>query len=1768
MSTIFNYLRFFLLLILFIDNLNAQPPFASYSNLNNSLNTTSFEACLGDTVTFSYTNLTHHPNALQLKNNIGTNLNIPLSVGGNLTQIPTGSNSNKSGTIRLVIPLNAATGNVKLIRNNGAAIHNFNNNLIIHNTSVNFHLPQAPFCATDTIPLIGVPTGGIFSSTLSNLIDTSNNTLIGMNADWTLTINDSIKDISITYAYTPEYISGISCPNSIQTSDTIRIRDNRLNRLKFKHIVTDYIYYSYNRVSLHIDSPIVESISPNLTSRNYPISFSGNYINRINGIDSFFIENAGYGSHPITMQYNNGGCVGELTANLDVLTPVQLSGIVDTLCNDADPITIKRDSSAVYAYHIIRDTLPASPWDQYYGVAQIIIIEEVNIIDSIYTQNPDHNQALTSVNPLSHEEYIFDPRSSVLDTVVSTTIVMKTSSKTTYIEIDSFGSIIYDYQYSFDYFIEYPITLVDRPTVDFTLDSTYCKNSEIASLAPTVPFSSFTYASSLTPSGSLVIFDSLSSHQFNPDSIYTQFFPLAPQSQDLQVQLVCTVNRYGCVDSDTQSTQINAIPTVSLNGLALSYCANDTLVQLNGLPLPNPINNIATYKGSGITDTIQGTFSPTIAGVGIKDITYSFEAENGCKNSISKTTTIRPIPILQFNFPQNQYCVSDSIVTLDQNSLFGTYTFWGNIIDSTNLLNPKDTTGQQTIFYALTDSWGCTDTSNINILINPLPIITISGLDSAYCFNSSIDNISVSPTPTLPEINGSSNGFNVNNLGIEFNPSHDSSGIKLFTYTYSDNVTTCSNTVRLNTTVYDVPTLSYTGIDSIYCAIDSSYSIAGIPVGGIFSGAGISDIGSQYYFNPIFTGGGERTLKYKIDTTILYGASDTLLCSIEKDINIVINALPTPSFNGPSDNYRFCSNDANVLLEGLGLGPTQHLFTSTTPDAINRSISIVVDSILLTVMADTSYTFSPSLANAGMHEITYHATNAKGCQDSIVYTYYVTNYDNGASFILDSAYCASSQSIPLYASPSGGNFYRNQNLLNPASLDLNTSITLLDTITYKVTYDACMDSATQFVTISPLTNLSFSVNKPSKTYCTGEKDPILIPNVPNGTFSGNAVINGDTSFFSLQYANIGKTLISYTYIDSATSCESIITDSIFVYHMPNFNFNVVGGCQSDTIFFQPNNDILNLDPRDNITSVSWQLDTATFIIGSSPSYNNKIDSTSYVFNTPGIYFTKLFVANQIHCVDTSIVRVVISPTITSNEFPYDQTFESSDGNWYAEAKDNTHDSLWQWGADANIANANITGANIWTTKLNGQYTANEAAWVYSPCFDISNLERPMIRFDRWSDSRDRGDGAVLEFQNPDGTWSPLGELDRGINWFNSGFIAGSPGDQSNQVLSPIGWSGQSKKWINSRYKLDEFKGSFNSKLRLRIAFGSSPADLVNFHNGFAFDNVWIGNRTRNVLLETTSNIHEQNMDVINTHVYQLAYHSNVNKDLILLQYHSKISNKDDEFHLFNPAVANSRTLFYGVFYAGKAFIDGTKDSSSILLNDLSFEQSMLESPKFKVEIDTFYYNNSGQFTLTTTVTALVNIPDVERYRIHMVITEDSLSYSTGEKVHAVVRKDYPSNNINTFDKSWVIREQITLSHTYSATNLNYVPNHFQAVAFIQAQKSSAREIFQAATTRDVNGYWVGIDQVASEEELNEIKDMTLYPNPARDYINIDFPELLKKDYSWKLISIGGITVKEDVINAGEQSLKINNYDLPSGVYIFMVYNGNVYSQRKVIINQD
>ena len=154
--------------------LEDSPTDVTYNNAGNTIAPTSFEACIGDVITITYNNLTSHPNELQLMDDQGAAFSILLVSGANINY---NQGLGSSGVITVTIPSNIATGNVKLIDTNASGtgvVHSFNNNLIIHKPVVDFYLPQAPFCATDTVPLIGVPTGGTFSSTLSNLILNNN----------------------------------------------------------------------------------------------------------------------------------------------------------------------------------------------------------------------------------------------------------------------------------------------------------------------------------------------------------------------------------------------------------------------------------------------------------------------------------------------------------------------------------------------------------------------------------------------------------------------------------------------------------------------------------------------------------------------------------------------------------------------------------------------------------------------------------------------------------------------------------------------------------------------------------------------------------------------------------------------------------------------------------------------------------------------------------------------------------------------------------------------------------------------------------------------------------------------------------------------------------------------------------------------------------------------------------------------------------------------------------------------------------------------------------------------------------------------------------------------------------------------------------------------------------------------------------------------------------------------------------------------------------
>ncbi len=87
----------------------------------------------------------------------------------------------------------------------------------------------------------------------------------------------------------------------------------------------------------------------------------------------------------------------------------------------------------------------------------------------------------------------------------------------------------------------------------------------------------------------------------------------------------------GCVGSATQSQVVNNLPNVVLNPLGNVCNTAAPFTLTTGTP------SGGTYSGTGITNNV---FSPAVAGLGTKVVTYSYTSTAGCTNTDTSTITV------------------------------------------------------------------------------------------------------------------------------------------------------------------------------------------------------------------------------------------------------------------------------------------------------------------------------------------------------------------------------------------------------------------------------------------------------------------------------------------------------------------------------------------------------------------------------------------------------------------------------------------------------------------------------------------------------------------------------------------------------------------------------------------------------------------------------------------------------------------------------------------------------------------------------------------------------------------------------------------------------------------------------------------------------------------------------------------------------------------------------------------------------------------------
>jgi len=141
-----------------------------------------------------------------------------------------------------------------------------------------------------------------------------------------------------------------------------------------------------------------------------------------------------------------------------------------------------------------------------------------------------------------------------------------------------------------------------------------------------------------------------------------------------------------------------------------------------------------------------------------------------------------------------------------------------------------------------------------------------------------------------------------------------------------------------------------------------------------------------------------------------------------------------------------------------------------------------------------------------------------------------------------------------------------------------------------------------------------------------------------------------------------------------------------------------------------------------------------------------------------------------------------SPVIT--QYPYHESFESDNGNYYTKGTNNS----WEWGIPANaIINKAPNGSKAWITRLNGNYNDNETSYLYSPCFNLTPYRRWVLSFSHTYDIELDYDYTWVEYSTDGKTWTKLGTAGAGTNWYDN--------------FSLNKWSISNTRWHTASYNL-------------------------------------------------------------------------------------------------------------------------------------------------------------------------------------------------------------------------------------------------------------------------------------------------------------------------------------------------------------------------------
>lgn len=484
-----------------------------------------------------------------------------------------------------------------------------------------------------------------------------------------------------------------------------------------------------------------------------------------------------------------------------------------------------------------------------------------------------------------------------------------------------------------------------------------------------------------------------------------------------------------CSSSDTMVITVSPPITATLDPTD-SICINSLAINLNTQFNPSTLGG--TWSGTGVSNP---NFNPATAGIGTHTLTYTL-GSGTCQTTSTTDIIVNPQPtIVSAN---ETICFGDAVQLGATGAGIGGSYDWlpATNLTCTNCDNPiANPTTTTTYTITGTSAQGCSNTATSTVTVNPLPIVD-AGIDTTICnfpvsvqltgtpsggvwsgpnvtptgefTPSGVGNFTVTYTvtlgtscvdsddrivtildPTLADagpdleacvgspivvLNGTPAGGDWTGSFVTLSGDFAPSTSGVYDLIYSTGTGNCLTIDSMIFTVHALPAVD-AGTDVGICISEGAFDLVGNPLGGVWSGTGITDV-NLGTFDPAIAAVGTHTITYTIIDPIT-------TCVNQDNVDVIVNPLPVVDFTVDS---LICVNTAVT-------------FTNNSTLIFNSDWTFGDGGISAVTSPNHTYTAT------GLYDITLIVTTVNGCVDSVSKSVSVLDFPNAQYTLLPAVAC-------------------------------------------------------------------------------------------------------------------------------------------------------------------------------------------------------------------------------------------------------------------------------------------------------------------------------------------------------------------------------------------------------------------------------------------------------------------------------------------------------------------------------------------------------------------------------------------------------------------------------------------------------------------------------------------------------------------------------------------------------------------------------------------